>query len=253
MPEAFILPLFVVVAALYASVGHGGASGYIALFALSGAAGALIVPSALMLNVLVASIGFWQFRRVGHFRPSLLLPFAVASIPAAYVGGSLAVGRETIAVLLGIALLLSAWRIFVVRRKDVGVQPPRGGRLWLVAFPSGAALGLLSGLIGIGGGVFLSPLLLIARWADTRQTAAISSAFIVLNSLSGLAGQAQGGGVARIADTAVGLSPFAVAVLLGGVLGARAGARILPVRGVRVVLATVLVLAGGKLIASVMW
>lgn len=248
LPGYEVLPLFMLVAAMYASVGHGGASGYLALFAILGIASPDIVPVVLMLNVLVASTGFRQFYREGYFRFDLLLPFILISIPAAFIGGMITIDRVVFSALLGLALLFSAWRILFFRPSPVKPSPPVRARFWKTALPVGAVLGLLAGMIGIGGGVFLSPFLLLIRWADARQTAAISSAFIVVNSLAGLSGH-----LLR-AETTVTFAPLLIAaVLLGGYIGARSGARTLPPRAIRAVLAVVLIMAGSKLIGTAMW
>ncbi|MDT8324942.1 MAG: sulfite exporter TauE/SafE family protein, partial [Bacteroidota bacterium] len=171
------------------------------------------------------------------------LPFVLSSIPAAFAGGMLPVPRELFSLLLGVALLLSAGRLLLFRAEHAVLRRIEGRGMWLRALPIGATLGFLAGMIGIGGGVFLSPLLLLLRWADARQTAAISAAFIVLNSMSGMAGQL----LQRSFDP-LPVLPLAAAVGLGGWLGSRAGAFVLHPKTVRFVLAAVLLLAGGKLI-----
>lgn len=241
------LPLFFMVAWMYASVGHGGASGYLALFTIFGVAAAEMVPAALLLNILVAGVGTWHFYRAGHLRPRMLLPFVLSSIPAAFLGGLLPVPQTLFALLLGAALLLAAWRLLFFRMEARTLRQIDGRRLWQRALPLGALLGFLAGMIGIGGGVFLSPLLLLLRWADVRQTAAISAAFIVLNSLSGMAGQL----LQRSVDP-VPVLLLAAVVGAGGWFGSRAGAFSLRPNTVRLVLAAVLLLAGGKLIGRML-
>src|SRR5213595_1460315 len=173
-----------VIAFLYSSVGHAGASGYIATMTLFGLAPAVIRPTALVLNILVASIGTFQFWRAGYFSWKLFWPFALLSIPAAYVGGYLQPSASVLRVLIGVVLLFSAARL-VFRRSDPpqAVAPSRP-----VAISVGAGLGFLAGLTGTGGGIFLTPLLLFCEWAHIRQAAAVSALFILVNSLSGLAG-----------------------------------------------------------------
>ncbi len=239
------LPLFFVVAWLYSSVGHGGASGYLALFAIFGAAGPDLVPIALLLNILVASMSFALFRNHGHFNLRVLVPFVLTSIPAAFVTGLLDFGRESFAILLGLALLSSAWRLLATGGSRKSCITPETGRLWMLGLPAGVILGALSGIIGIGGGVFLSPLLLFLRWTDVRQTAAISSAFIVLNSLSGLVGH-----LSRQPVAALDVLPLALIVGAGGLLGSQAGAGRLQPGSIRAILAVVLIMAGGKLIGA---
>src|SRR5881275_2948308 len=173
-----------VIAFLYSSVGHAGASGYIAVMTLWGIAPTVIRPTALVLNILVASIGAFQFWRAGHFAWRLFWPFALLSIPAAYFGGHLQPSTSVLRILIGLVLLFSAARL-IFRRNDpekllVPSQP--------AAIGVGTGLGFLSGLTGTGGGIFLTPLLLFCRWAHIRQAAAVSALFILVNSIGGLIG-----------------------------------------------------------------
>lgn len=180
----YILLFFV--AFLYASVGHGGASGYLALMAIFSIAPDVMKPTALLLNLFVSLTSFIQFYRGGYFRMKLFLPFALASVPMAFVGGLVSVDAVVYKKILGVLLLIPVIRflffsnIKVEDRKRVNI---------MIAVLIGAAIGFLSGLIGIGGGIILSPILLLMRWTDMKQTAAISALFIFVNSLSGLAGQ----------------------------------------------------------------
>lgn len=247
LPPLYALPLFGIIAYLYASVGHGGASGYLALFAVLGVADPAIVPAALMLNILVAGMGTAQYYSAGYFRGDMLLPFVVASIPAAFAGGMIDVPRPLFSALLGAALLFSAWRLLFLRVSGEHIRELHGRALWLRALPLGAALGFLAGMTGIGGGVFLSPLLLLLRWADIRHTAALSAAFIVLNSLSGLSGH-----LMRVSVDPLDVLPLMAVVGLGGYFGSRAGAVTFKPRTVRFILAVVLMLAGGKLIGGML-
>src|SRR2546428_2984104 len=172
------------VAFLYSSVGHAGASGYIAVMTLWGLAPAVIRPTALVLNILVASIGAFQFWRAGHFSWKLLWPFALLSIPAAYLGGYLQPSASILRILIGTVLLFSAARL-VFRRSDPPQTFPPSRPM---AISVGAGLGFLAGLTGTGGGIFLTPLLLFCRWAHIRQAAAVSALFIWVNSIAGLIG-----------------------------------------------------------------
>ncbi|HEX9656890.1 MAG TPA: sulfite exporter TauE/SafE family protein [Bacteroidota bacterium] len=241
-----IVPFFFLVAFLYSSVGHGGASGYLALFALFGVASPAMAPVALVLNILVASTSCWHYYRGGHFSWKMLWPFVVSSLPAAFLGGFIAVSPEVFSVLLGVALLLAAGRIFLWN------NPLEAGTLHntplRASIPIGGVLGFVSGMIGIGGGVFLSPILLLFRWADVKRTAAISSAFIVLNSMSGLAGH-----LSRSSFDVPGAVPLIVAAVTGAFLGSRIGAFKLSARILQGVLGLVLVMAGAKLIGKVFW
>ncbi|MCD6025469.1 MAG: putative conserved rane protein, partial [Fibrobacteria bacterium] len=175
MDVTFLLILSAVfaVAFLYSSVGHAGASGYIAVLALAGFAPGVIKPTALVLNILVASIGAFQFWRAGYFRWRLFWPFAVTAAPMAFLGGYLNLPAQAFKILVGIVLLLSAAR-FLLRQGDPEVVKPPG---LPVALGTGAGLGLLSGLTGTGGGIFLTPLLLLCRWARTKNVAATSALF----------------------------------------------------------------------------
>lgn len=244
-----MIPLFFLVALLYASVGHGGASGYLALFALFGIASPSIAPMALALNIVVATTSWVCFRQSGYFSAKLLLPFILTSIPAALLGGLITIPKAWFSLLLGLALLLAALRIIFLR--DINTTDDRKSRdvvireMWRWGLPIGAVLGLISGMIGIGGGVFLSPLLLLLRWSDAKQTAAVSSAFIVLNSMSGLSGHIIRGNV----DWS-GTLPLAVVVIAGGLLGAQLGALKIRPRMLQGVLAIVLVTAGLKLLSQ---
>lgn len=243
-----LAPLFFVVAALYSSVGHGGASGYLAIFALAGVAPATAAPAALALNVLVAGISFLGFRRAGHFDRRLFLPFAVTSVPAAYAGGLLAVPDETLRPILGAALLLAGARLLLPPERSLRSSAAlERHRLWLAPV-IGAALGLLSGMIGIGGGVFLSPILLFLGWAGVRAAAATSAGFIVLNSLGGLLGHAS-----RSPVPWSGVAVLAGAVAAGGLAGTIMGAGRIQVAHLRFVLAAVLGVAGVKLLAPALW
>ena len=228
-----------VVALLYSSVGHAGASGYIAVLTLFGLGVEVIRPTALTLNILVAAIGFIQWWRGGHFVWSLFWPFALLSVPAAFFGGWLHVPAHYLKILIGLVLWFSAWRL-LYRKKD----PPdiaRPARPTAVA--SGAGIGFLSGLTGTGGGIFLTPLMLFCRWAKVKEAAAVSSLFILVNSSSGLAGYVKSG--RDLPDFAW---PLAVVVAIGGYIGSRLGSRHLPVQGIAVLLAVVLVVAGTKLV-----
>lgn len=238
-----LLPLFFTVAALYSSVGHGGASGYLALLTLTGLATPAVIPVVLVLNITVAAISFFTYWRSGHFSFPLLLPFVVTSIPAAYIGGRITVGDEVFRLVLGVTLLAVAARMVFLREIPWRSDSSRQSQRWLLAASIGLVLGLLSGMVGIGGGVFLSPVILLLGWADMKQTAAVSSAFIVLNSVSGLFGH-----MARGAEFALPMLVLVAAVVVGGILGSRVGAQRLHARQLQIVLGIVLVIAGGKLI-----
>jgi len=229
------------IAVLYSSVGHAGASGYIAAMSLLGMAPAEIRPIALTLNILVATIGTWQFWRAGHFSWSLFWPFALLSVPAAFLGGSLNLPTQAFNILVGIVLLLSAAQFLVRPLAESTAHNARTG----VAVGLGGALGLLSGLTGTGGGIFLTPLLILTGWARTRAAAAVSAPFILLNSVSGLLGNLSA--TRTFPAFAIVLM---VAALIGGSIGSYFGSQRLPHATIKRLLAIVLCIAGFKLILT---
>ncbi len=227
------------IAFLYSSVGHAGASGYIATMTLFGIAPTVIRPTALVLNILVASIGTFQFWRAGHFSWKLFWPFALLSIPAAYLGGYLQPSVSILKILIGVVLLLSAARLIVRRIDPPQTFPPSPP----VAVSVGAGLGFLAGLTGTGGGIFLTPVLLFFRWAHIRQAAAVSALFIWVNSIAGLVGY-----FTKVRTIpSLGLI-LAAAAIIGGIIGSHLGSRRFAVRVISLCLATVLLIAGIKLI-----
>jgi len=228
-----------VIGLLYSSVGHAGASGYIAVMSLIGMAPAEIKPTALLLNILVASITSWQFYRSGHFAWSLFWPFAVLAVPFAFLGGYINLPTAWFKMLVGVILLYSAWRFLAKPAEAATTTPPRKP----VALATGAGLGLLSGLTGTGGGIFLTPLMLFMRWAPVKRVAAVSSLFILVNSTAGLAG--------NWSSTQY-LPPVSlwllVAAGIGGALGSHFGSRRFNPAVIKRLLAIVLTIAGAKLL-----
>ena len=239
LPElATLCTLVFVAAVLYSMVGHAGASGYLAAMALVGVAPAVMKPTALTLNILVATVGTIQFVRAGRFSWSLFWPFALGSVPFAFLGGSLALPISLYKRLLALVLLYAAYRLF---RTAAGAGEPRAvGRP--LAVTAGAGIGFLSGLTGVGGGIFLSPLMLIMGWADARRTAAVSVAFILVNSISGLLGH-----LASVRSLPREIGILAGVALIGGLIGSTIGSRKLPNPVLRRLLAVVLVVAAAKL------
>ena len=188
MPDSIYLfyCLLFVIAFLYASVGHGGASGYLALMAIFSVAPEVMKPTALLLNLFVSSVSFVQFYRGGHFKWKIFLPLAIASVPMAFLGGLVTVDGRMYKNILGLLLLIPIVRFLFFA--NIKVEEMKKSNVALSVL-IGAVIGFLSGLIGIGGGIILSPVLLLLKWTDQKQTAAISAAFIFVNSLSGLFGQ----------------------------------------------------------------
>jgi uncharacterized membrane protein YfcA len=228
-----------VIAVLYSSVGHAGASGYIAVMSLLSLAPAEIKPIALALNILVASIGSWRFWRAGHFSWSLFWPFALLSVPFAFLGGYLNLPTQVFKVIVGIVLLVSAAQ-FLVRPPAEGEPHPPARPL---AMGVGAGLGMLSGMTGTGGGIFLTPLLIFLRWARTKTASAVSALFILMNSISGLLGNIS----ATQTFPRFGFS-LLVAAGVGGAIGSYCGSRRLAPLVIKRLLAVVLIIAGLKLV-----
>ena len=235
-----IAALMLLGAALYSAVGHGGASAYLAIMALAGFAPEEMRPIALVLNLIVSSIGLWRYRSIGAFDLRLFALFAVSSIPMAYIGGLAHLPPETYEKLLGGVLLSNAAVFFI--RPMVAMRDGRTPKA-VLALPVGGALGLLAGLTGTGGGIFLSPLILLMRWAEPRTTAGVAAAFIFVNSAAGLAGNVQ-----QVGNLPDAMPIYAAAVLIGGLLGSYMGAIRLPRAALIRLLGIVLMLAGGKLL-----
>lgn len=225
-------------ATLYSSVGHAGASGYLAAMALFGVAPAVMKPTALTLNIAVALITTARFYRAGYFSWPLAWPFIVSSVPLAFVGGAITLPGAVYRVLVGLILLFAAYRMcWYADQEKTTVRPPL-----VAALGCGAMLGFISGLTGVGGGIFLSPLLLFMGWADFKQTAGTSSAFILLNSVAGLLGH-----VSSVQSLPPAAFVWAVA---GGLIGSEMGVRRLAEVTLRRLLAAVLLVAGLKLIGQ---
>jgi hypothetical protein len=227
----------------YAAVGHGGASAYLAALALAGIAPAEMRPVALALNILVSSLATWKFHRAGHFRWRLFWPFAAAAIPLAYVGGAITLPGQAYRALVGVVLVYAAWQLWRSARAGDEMREVREPPL-AAAMAIGGAMGLLAGLTGVGGGIFLSPLLLMLGWAGTKQTSAVAAPFILVNSVAGLAAIFVTKGAA-LPSYVWFLAP---AVLAGGWLGAEYGSRRFANPLVRRVLAVVLAAAGVKMV-----
>ena len=227
-------------AVLYSSVGHGGASGYLAVMALAGLAPGDMKPAVLTMNIFVTVLVFARLYRAGYFKPELFWPFATASVPMAFVGGALMVEMSLFRIIVGVSLLLAALRMFVHTPKGEERAPH-----WGIALPVGAVLGLVAGLTGVGGGIYLSPIVLLLGWASIRESAALASAFVLLNSIAGLAGFVVMGGA-----WPSGVPFYVLAALVGGVVGSELGARALSPQRLGHILGLVLLVAGLKMIAT---
>jgi len=230
-----------VAAALYSSVGHGGASAYIALMALAGLAPAEIRPVALVLNILVAGFGAFRYWRAGRFDWDVFWPFAIAAIPAAFFAGGIEVPEPIYRPLLATALAAAALRYLLWPQIDA--EKPSKAPSKIISLAAGATLGALAGLTGIGGGVYLSPLLVFAGWADPKRATGIAACFIVVNSLAGLAGRWTS--LLTLPDF---LPWFALAAAVGAVMGTTLSLRRLDKAGVLRVLGVVLGIAAFALV-----
>ncbi len=238
-----LIPLIFLAALLYSSVGHGGASAYLAVMALAGVAPMSMRPAALSLNVLVASIAIYKFYKVHAFSWPLFTPLALASVPFAFIGGLIALPNQHYKSLVGVVLIYAAWHMFQHANQANSQVVKPASKVMLLTI--GSVLGLLSGLTGVGGGIFLSPLLLFFNWAETRVVSGIAAAFILVNSISGLLGLAT-----KHAALPDGLPYWAVAAVAGGLIGAEFGSKRLANSSIRKVLAVVLVIAGIKMVIS---
>lgn len=243
-PILIILSLFIFfIAFLYSSVGHGGASGYLAVLSFLPLLPAEMATTALILNILVAGIALISYFRAGHFSMALTLPFIIGSVPAAFLGGMLPIHAPLYFLILAMVLLYAAFRIAFL----FAAPEEKGRELvslpWGTVLPIGGGIGLISGMIGIGGGIFLSPLILMKQWAGAKSTSATSACFIVANALAGLGGRiAQG-------NFQIGtLEPLLLAGFLGGIAGSYLGANQWSNRSLRRVLAGVMVIAAIKMI-----
>lgn len=234
--------LFFLTAVLYASVGHAGASGYLAIMALFGFAAPVMRPVALTLNIIVALIGTYKFYRAGNFSWRVFLPFAAGSVPFAFIGGGLTLPTHIYKPIIGAVLLYSAYRLFLTARGNGNNAEHTPAPVW-IGVSVGVAIGLLSGLTGVGGGIFLSPLIVLMNWADARHTAGVSAAFILVNSVAGLLGHSTG-----ISNLPASIPVWAFAVVIGGYLGAEYGSRRFSNLTIKRLLAVVLVIGGSKMI-----
>lgn len=239
MMEILFLLALLLIAYLYSSVGHGGASGYLALMALFSIEPALMRSSALIMNLFVSGISFYIFYKAGYFRRRLILPFLVSSIPFSFIGAWIRIDPHLYKIILGILLLFAVIRILVKVKDAAEVKaPPVTASILL-----GAALGLVSGMIGIGGGIILSPLLLVMRWANVKEAAAASALFILLNSVSGLFSLSLQSNIVP----APGMLTWVLFGIIGALAGSYSGGYKLTFNTLKYILSLVLILASFKL------
>jgi len=240
-PDPWLLaPIIFLAAVLYTSVGHGGATAYLAILTLADYTVGVLRPTILILNIVAAGLAFLLFQRAGHLRVRLLLPFLLTSVPFAYLGGLFRFADRTTDIIFAITLFAAAARLlFLAKPPQMGKVTATGIPFYAVALPLGAILGFVAGATGIGGGIFLSPILLILGWANVKEAGSIAAAFIVLNSAAGLAAVTSHTPV----DEAV-LMPFLVAVTVGALLGSTLGAYRVPIVHLQRLLGVVLAVAG---------
>jgi uncharacterized protein len=238
VPDVLIILAVFAVALLYSSVGHGGASGYLAVMAFFAIAPNVTKPTALILNLFVASIAFVQFYRAKHFDWKVFLPFAVTSVPFAFIGGMIHLPTTVYKIILGVVLILAAIRLAINLKSE---SEPTAPKIW-IALLIGAGLGFISGLVGVGGGIFLTPILLLMNWTETKKAAGISALFILVNSISGLLGN-----YAQVVQIPSNVWFWIGAAIIGGIIGATLGSYKFNSITLRRVLAVGLFIAGLKL------
>jgi len=240
----FIILAFFMVAVFYSMAGFGGGSSYAALLLILGMSHTEIPKVSLVMNIAVAGTAFYVYFRGGHFHLKKILPYLVASLPMAFVGANIPVSRELFCGLLGVTLLVASTRLFLVfKTPSLGTS----SFSWKICLVVGAILGLLSGVVGIGGGIFLSPFLVLTRQASIKEASAQASFFIVLNSISGLLGHVGQG--AFPLETLLLLVPV---VWIGGQIGSRLGAFRLPQLGLQRVLASLILLVALRILGGVL-
>ena len=237
--QLLIISAIIAIAFLYSSVGHGGASGYLAAMAFFAVEAEITRPAALVLNVFVASIAAFQFYRAGHFDWRIFLPFVLTSAPFAFLGGTINLSAHAYKLILGTVLILAALRLaWSFPSKSETVEPKI-----LMALTIGAVIGFVSGLVGVGGGIFLTPILLLMNWTETKKAAGISAMFILVNSISGLFGN-----YSQLAQLPANVWFWIFAAVAGGTLGSIMGSRRFESLTLQRILAIVLLIAGVKLI-----
>jgi uncharacterized protein len=244
MPDSLwiLAPLIFLVAVLYSSVGHGGASGYLAVLSFFAFPPDEMATTALMLNLAVAGLALYRYRQAGYFSWQLTWPFLIASIPLAFVGGLVTIPQYTYFFALGLVLVYAAWQMATGSSREPDDAAGTTLPPWVITLPTAAGIGFVSGVTGVGGGIFLSPVIILCGWADPKRTAATSACFIWLNSLAGL------GGRYFRQDLEVGnIMPLLLAGVAGSLLGAFAGTKS-PNLILRRILAVVLLIAALKML-----
>lgn len=237
-----LVSLTMIVAALYSSVGHGGATGYLAVMSFFGVPKDTMATTALFLNCMTAGVSFFTYQREGYHCLRLTWPFLATSIPCSFLGATTKLSEQQYATLLAVVLFLTALRLAFFRQQADAPQRFTTPPPLEIAATVGAILGLVSGAVGIGGGIFLSPVIILLKWADAKTTSATAALFIIANSVSGLIGRAASGTLANTDITA-----FLVVAFFGAMVGAHWGCKMSSSLGLRRMLAIVLVIAGVKL------
>ncbi len=240
--------LFFVTAVLYAAVGFGGGSTYNALLVLADTDYRVLPSVALLCNLIVVTGGVWHYRRAGDLSSSFALPFVVLSIPMAWLGGRIPIEQDTFVLFLGLSLLAAGLAMWFQPPEPQGSRAKSSSLGWLVGVPTGGAIGFLSGMVGIGGGIFLAPLLHLLRLAEPKRIAATSSFFIMVNSIAGLAGQTMKQGTTTHLDRLADYGWLFAAVLIGGQIGSRLSARALSGRIVKRMTAVLVLYVAGRLL-----
>ena len=239
-----------VIACLYSSVGHGGASGYLAILSLTsyGLSGSSWLKQHVwFLNLIVAALAFYHYYKAGYYSKKLSVPFILGSVPFAFIGGYLVIDGKLYDSLLSLVLIFAAYKLFMINEHDdkVELKPPE----MKIALPIGGGIGLLSGIVGVGGGIFLSPLILLKKWGSPKTVAATSALFIWINSLAGIIGHGVSGQL-NLDFKILGL--FVFSVLIGGFFGSKYGASIAKQNHIRKLLVIVLVIAAMKRVIEIL-
>ena len=245
MEDFTITFLVFITAIMYASVGHAGASGYLAVMALFGLAPEAMRPTALVLNIVVAGLTTYKYSKAGQNNLRLLSPFIITSIPAAFIGGTLNLPTNIFKLIIGFILLISAVYFLFTAKKSVITDSITTKPKLTISLLTGGIIGFLAGISGTGGGIFLSPILILMRWSSIRTVSGIAASFILVNSISGLAGTTFSYDVLP-----QNLPALIVAVLLGGFIGTYLGTKKLSITGIRYLLALVQIIAGIKMIIT---